>query len=110
MHHVALLADFVFWDVVHAWMGAGDARLEVFIVFGAIFIVSLVAFIVVVLVTQRRRRRHRHSTSSRSESRSSRPSRRRFRRRREDDPLNPTLAQTDGLPPARRDEDNPPPA
>jgi len=83
-----LFADFVFQDILRAWSATSSSRTEALIMFGAIILVSSAAFFIVVLLSQRRKRRKRH------------------RRHHDQLPLNPTLAQTGGLPPARPHEDD----
>src|SRR5438128_1179047 len=101
MNGAGLLADFVFWDIVHAWTSTGDTRTEALIMFGAVFLVSIIAFAAAIFFNQRRRRRrrhHRHGTNPEGKPESRR------RRRSEEFPLNPTLAETGGLPPARPED------
>lgn len=120
MNGPGLLADFEFWDIIHAWTSTSDARGEFLVIFGAIFLVSFIAFLFVFFFgSRRKRRRHRHhrtypapAPEPAPEPEESHGSRKWFggrrRRRSTPRPINPTLADTSGVPPARA-EDEPPP-
>jgi hypothetical protein len=88
---------------------------QMVIIFGSIGVIAVLAFLFVFIFRNRllrRRKRHRHHHHHRSvpgASEEAQPKRRRWRRpRREHRPLNPTLAQTHGLPPVRNPEQPPP--
>jgi hypothetical protein len=107
-------------QIVAPWRSINPSTLSGLIVVGAIGLVTLLALVWAILFRKRgrRRRSHRHShhhssttaesppdgpegeesSSSRKEHRKRRRSRHRHRS------LNPTLAQTGGLPPVRPDE------
>jgi hypothetical protein len=73
---------------------------DLFIVAGAVMLVALIAFIWLAYFRKQRTQLHGHSRRHRHHGKK--------RRRREHRQLNPTLAQTGGLPPIRTEE--PPPA
>jgi hypothetical protein len=87
---------------------------QITIIFGALGLVVVLLFLFVFVFRKRflhkRKRHHHHRQASAPEaSEGLHAKRRRWRRpRREHRPLNPTLAQTRGLPPVR-DPDTPPP-
>jgi hypothetical protein len=91
--------------------------LDFFVVFGAILLVVLIAFFWALMVRKggKSRRKHRSRQSYREQLQKGASEIRqlirehRSGRRREHRPINPTLAQTGGLPPLREAEKPPPP-
>lgn len=65
---------------------------DFFIVLGAVVLAALMVFIWIALFRKKRTHRRRHHHHGKK------------RRRREHRPINPTLAQTGGLPPIRAEE------
>ncbi len=83
------------------------------IIFAALSVVIGLSFLFVFVFRKRlfrkRRRHHHYHSSAPDAAEEAQSKRKRWRRpRREHRPLNPTLAQTGGLPPVR-DPDQPPP-
>jgi hypothetical protein len=83
------------------------------IIFAAVGVVIVLSFLFVFIFRKRllrkRKRRHHHHSSAPAAAEEAQPKRRRWRRpRREHRPLNPTLAQTHGLPPVRDPDQSPP--
>jgi hypothetical protein len=114
-HLLTILADLDAADLIGAERQFKNTRMyEIVIVFGAISSVVLVSSIFAIIFSRKKKRhKHQHHHNQRSqtaaaqssesepsedESRGRRKSR---RRRRPHRPLNPTLAQTGGLPPIR---------
>lgn len=108
-------------DISWLWLGRQTpAMRERLVVLGSLLAVALAVALLALMLHGRRRRRprHRHHRHHRSaadaapegESVESKGflRRRRRRRRREHRRLNPTLAETGGLPPIRPDEPPPP--
>lgn len=123
---LTMLADIDAVDLLNNQRQLSDSRLyEVLVVFGALTIAIIIATIWAVVYSKRkkkhRRHHHRHHQSYRSEpaspkgdsaesSEEGRSSRRKWKRvRRPHRPMNPTLAQTGGLPPMRGENDPLPP-
>jgi len=92
------------------------------IILGTIMLVALIAFFSVLILGKegRRRRKHRRHHHQRESYREQFQknvsdvknafSQRQRQHRRENRPVNPTLAQTGGLPPIRKTDEPPPPA
>ena len=94
--------------------------MDVFIVLGAIVLVALIVFFWVLSFRKNEKRRHKHHhrhhrKSYREQFRKGASGirelirQRRRQRRREHRSINPTLAQTGGLPPIRKSDTPPPP-
>jgi len=109
-------------EVILSWKKLGPGVRESLMVTGSLLAVTILALLWVLFMRRKRRRRHRshghdHSRAASPEpaaveSADAGPSRKRRkwrRRRREHRPMNPTLAETGGLPPVRR-EDRPDPS
>ncbi len=111
-----LLADEETEVVVSAWrLTSGSAR-EMILIFGAMGLVTILLVIWAIYFRKRRRHAHHHAHRHASEPTPSpevaaagsgaAPSQGRHRRRRSrrrHRPLNPTLAETGGLPPIRQE-------
>ena len=100
-------------DPTEHWQRLSTFRHEALLVCGALLAISLVALLWFALTGKRRQRHSRHHSGSRNfgmnpdagkDPALAMPRRRKWRRRRRDHrPRNPTLAETGGLPPIRRD-------
>jgi hypothetical protein len=104
-------------DVLKEWGGLSDTTRDVLIVLVALGVVSAGIWITVWFFGKPRRRHHRHrhhhgyqaspepardQVEAKDESEQSHRHRRKWRKKRRDHrPLNPTLAETGGLPPVR---------
>lgn len=102
------------------WSGSQDGLFQYLVVLAVFLVVTLGAFIWAAFFRRHRRHHHHHHSHDRTPespsgarvregssppaSASSHHHRRRRRRRRPEHPLNPTLAQTGGLPPLRSGE------
>jgi hypothetical protein len=96
-------------DVVVNWKKMGDSSREGLMIFGSMALVTILIIMWAVFV-RKKRRRTRESYQPAAAKIEAPPKRRKWRRRRRDHrPLNPTLAQTGGLPPVRTDEPTEPP-
>ena len=111
-----ILADADTQEVLASWRMSDPATRERLIIFGAIGLVTVLVLLWAILLRKKRRRRREHHHAPRHSSRPSEipeapddesavstPEKRRRRRRsgRKHRPLNPTLAETGGLPPIR---------
>jgi hypothetical protein len=121
-HLLVILADVNAVDLKQQF---SNSRLyQTLIIFGAITAAAVIGVIWAILYSQRKKhRKHRHhhhyehhpeepasQNDNQSDEKGEGSSRRKWRRhRREHRPMNPTLAQTGGLPPLR-DENSPPSA
>lgn len=103
---------------VEPWQSSKGNSRELAILFGAIALLTSVLVIWAVYLRKKRRSRHRHHRHHHDHSQSGPATenpastdpaaadkpRRRRRRRRDHRPMNPTLAQTGGLPPVRQEQ------
>ena len=112
-HLLTILADLDAADLIGAERQFKNTRMyEIVIVFGAISLVVLVSSIFAIIFSRKKKRHKHHHHNQRSQtatvqssetepSDEARGRRKSRRRRRPHRPLNPTLAQTGGLPPIR---------
>lgn len=109
---VALLASLT--SALRRWGATSTSGTYSLVLFGILLLVVLAVFFCAVAFN-RAFRQHRHSPSPRvypGPPGKAKPKRRRRaseRRRHEEPPLNPTRAETGGLPPVRSDEEPPTP-
>lgn len=116
MNTLNWLAQSEVQEVLQSVTSLSSSARDRLIIFGAVLLVAILAFVWVGMFRKPRRRHSRHHHHHHHHHRpqpESRPSedtslfRKRRRRRREHRPRNPTLAETGGLPP-RRPDDVPP--
>ena len=102
-------------DAIVSWQSMSGATRDVLIILGAVLGVTLLALVWAIFLRRQTRRRHSHHrarhhspesvqspASPTDDAATLSPLKRRKRRRRSRDrPLNPTLAETGGLPPVR---------
>ncbi|MDB6021668.1 MAG: hypothetical protein JWQ04_1525 [Pedosphaera sp.] len=116
-HPLFILADVTAPELLGAQPNYGNSRLyEILVVFGALSVVVVVAVIWAVLYSQKKKhRKHRHhhrrpeTTVAKTGNGEGQTGRKSRRMRRPHRPMNPTLAQTHGLPPLRGENDPLPP-
>ncbi len=108
---VALFGEFGADDVLDQWRSLNASTRDALIVFGAFALVVICVLLWALFVRKPKRRQHSHRRSHHSpavnrkaeEATVQGSRRRKWRRpRRHHRPINPTLAETGGLPPARQ--------
>jgi type II secretory pathway component PulM len=106
--HPFLAQDDDMVQVMAYWQKMTPGTQDGIIIFGAMFLVAFLALIWAIFIRKpahRRRHHHAHKSAERTAApveEAPSPKRRKWRKqRREHRPINPTLAQTGGLPPVR---------
>ena len=114
MHFIPHFFAASVFEKIRAWSATTSGTSQTLIFFGVVSVITLVVFGWAVIARQqpRPRRHHHHSTPStatkeKAENGEVSSPRRHKHRRKQHRPVNPTLAETRGLPEARDDQTPP---